>query len=128
MQTQRKGNRAESLARQWLEANGLVFIEKNYSAKTGEIDLVMRESQTLVFVEVRYRKRNHQESLYGGGTLSVDFRKSQKLLRTVRHYLQRRSRTTVAGTMAARIDVVDVSGSLENPRFEWIQNAVGDVD
>jgi len=127
MQTQRKGNRAEQLARIWLEAKGLRFIEKNYAAKTGEIDLIMQDAQTLVFIEVRYRKRNFKQSLYGGGTLSVDHRKQRKLLQTVRHYLQRQSHRTNAGSSIARIDVLDISGSLDNPTFRWIQNAVSEA-
>ncbi len=122
METQRKGNCAEDLARQWLENQGLKYIESNYSARTGEIDLVMQQSSILVFVEVRYRKRNNHQSRYGGAVASVDLRKQRKLIQTARLYLQTRK----LGGLAARIDVLDVSGSLSEPVFEWVRNAIPD--
>ena len=120
METQLKGNRAETLARQWLEAQGLKYVESNYSAKTGEIDLIMQQASTLVFVEVRYRKRNAASSNYGGAVASVDYRKQRKLVQTAKRYLQQRR----LGNLAARIDVVDISGTLEHPVFEWVRNAI----
>lgn len=122
METQRKGNLAESLARRWLETQGLTHIESNYSAKTGEIDLVMQQFSTLVFVEVRYRKRNASASSYGGATASVDLRKQRKLIQTARRYLQQRN----FGNVAARIDVLDISGTLDQPVFDWLKNAIPD--
>lgn len=122
METQRKGNLAETLARQWLETQGLKYVESNYSAKTGEIDLVMQQCSMLVFVEVRYRKRNASDSNYGGAVASVDHRKQRKLVQTAKRYLQQRR----LGSLAARIDVLDISGSLEQPVFDWIKNAIPD--
>ena len=51
----RKGLRFEGLARQFLSARGLKLIESNYRCRFGEIDLIMRDAQTLCFIEVRFR-------------------------------------------------------------------------
>lgn len=116
-----KGRNAEHRARGYLESQGLVFIEANYRCPPGEIDLVMRDGTTVVFVEVRYRN----DQRYGGALESIDFRKQRKLRATAQHYLQRRHRSA---EVPCRIDVVLVSGPLgrsaNGPRLEWIPNAV----
>ena len=122
METQRKGNCAEDLARQWLENQGLKYVESNYSAKTGEIDLIMQQSSILVFIEVRYRERSNQHSSFGGAVASVDLRKQRKLIQTAQRYLQQRR----LGGLNARIDVLDISGSLSEPVFDWVRNAISD--
>ncbi len=54
-----KGKWAENLAEHYLELQGLTLLERNFSCKGGEIDLIMEQGETLVFVEVRYRKENN---------------------------------------------------------------------
>ncbi|MEK7818844.1 MAG: YraN family protein [Bacteroidota bacterium] len=56
MQTTLLGKRGESLAKDFLEELGYVFVEKNYFYRHGEIDLIYKEKDELVFVEVKYRK------------------------------------------------------------------------
>ena len=51
----RKGLRFEDQARQYLSARGLKLLESNYRCRFGEIDLIMRDAQTLCFIEVRFR-------------------------------------------------------------------------
>lgn len=112
----RKGGRFEQLALQWLEAHGLRLVQRNYRCKLGEIDLVMRERELLVFVEVRFRSRNSQVP----ACETVDHRKQQKLLRTARHFLL--CYPTLAA-LPCRFDVLGISSGSNEPNYEWICNA-----
>ena len=107
-----RGQAAEAQARAYLERRGLAWVEGNYHCRGGEIDLVMRDGDTLVFVEVRYRRGDR----FGGALASIDRRKQARLLHAAAHYLQRR-----AVRAPARIDVVALDG---DGRIEWIQNAI----
>ena len=78
------GQKAENLALRYLQSKGLSLIEKNFSCRYGEIDLVMLHKKVVVFVEVRYRKNTQ----FGTGAETVDYRKQQKLLNTAQYYLQ----------------------------------------
>src|SRR5690606_23522770 len=81
--TQHTGLRAESLAALWLEEQGLEVLDRNLLCRAGEIDLVARDGETLVFVEVRFRG----SSSHGGAAASVNRRKQQRLLRAARYFL-----------------------------------------
>jgi len=78
------GKSAEEFAKQYLQRHGLTLVGQNYRCKYGEIDLIMRDKNTTVFVEVRFRKSQR----YGSGAESVDHHKQRKLLATASHYLQ----------------------------------------
>ena len=65
--TKQTGDAWEAQARRWLEGKGLRFIAANVNERGGEIDLIMREGRTTIFVEVRYRR----SALYGGAAASV---------------------------------------------------------
>ena len=110
------GQRAEDTACRYLEQRGLRLVERNYHGPRGEIDLIMRDRQTTVFVEVRYRRSTR----FGSGAESVDRRKQDKLLATAALYLQCNPQ---AAKTACRFDVVSLS--LENGRetVEWIADA-----
>lgn len=100
------------MACQYLTQSGLKLIEKNYSCALGEVDLIMQDTgNTLVFIEVRYRKN----TLYGGAAASVTKSKQQKLIRTAQHYLQKQRYLP-----ACRFDVIAV----ENNQINWIKNAI----
>ena len=77
------GRQAETRARALLEAAGLAFVAGNVRYRVGELDLVMRDGGTLVFVEVRERRSLR----FGGAAASVDFRKRQRLTRAAQRYL-----------------------------------------
>ena len=83
MSTRELGARAEAVARVHLQRHGLALLQSNYSCRWGEIDLIMRHADAIVFVEVRYRSH----SQFGGGLASIDQRKQRKLVRTARHFL-----------------------------------------
>ena len=78
-----RGNTAETLALEFLNAQGLELLERNFRCRTGEIDLIMRDDATLVFVEVRYRR----SGAYGGAAGSVDRRKQQRVTRAALYFL-----------------------------------------
>ncbi len=112
----RKGGRFEELALAWLQARGLTLMQCNYRCKLGEIDLVMREREVLVFVEVRFRGR----SSHVAACETVDNRKQQKLLRTARYFLVCNPRLA---ELPCRFDVLGISSPQDRPCYEWIRNA-----
>lgn len=114
-----KGRAAEDRARRFLERQGLVCIETNYRCQPGEIDLIMRDNDALVFVEVRYRR----DRRYGGALESIDHRKQRRLRAAAEHYLQRRHR---GRTPSCRFDVVLITGSSAagEEDVDWIANAL----
>lgn len=71
------GTHYENQARHYLERAGLVFKAANVTYQNGEIDLIMRDGDTWVFVEVRFRRN----ALFGGAAASVTYSKQQRLLR-----------------------------------------------
>ena len=115
--TQDSGSAAEALARRHLEQEGLRLLAQNWSCKRGELDLVMLDRDTVVFVEVRYRR--HQA--WGGAAESVDARKRQKLTLAAQHFLQQESRWA---RHPCRFDVIAISANGNHPpQLNWIQNA-----
>ena len=114
--TRAQGRRAERLARDFLQARGLETVCENYSFPGGEIDLIMRDGETIVFVEVRYRKKSD----FGGGAESITLHKQKRVIATARHYLQH---TKGVAHRPCRFDVVAVSNDLEKHDVEWIPGA-----
>ena len=114
----RIGNKAEALALDHLKQQGLSLIEQNYLTKLGEIDIIMLDkiADTLVFVEVRYRKSNN----YGTAIETITRSKQQKLMRTAQQYLQKHP---TYQHFLCRFDVVGVESDLKYPTITWIQSA-----
>lgn len=110
------GDHAEDAACDYLQSQGLKLLERNFLCKRGEIDLVMRQADTTVFVEVRYRQNNR----YGSAAESVDWRKQEKLLATAEHYLQQHPR---AARGACRFDVVALTMQNQQTQIDWIVDA-----
>lgn len=109
------GQQYEQLALQYLQQQGLVLVQQNYQCKAGEIDLVMRDAATLVFVEVKYRA----SSAFGGALAAVSYTKQQKLLRTSRWYLQQHRLSNTP----CRLDVLAIEGSAPY-QYQWLKNAI----
>lgn len=108
-----EGALAEEWAAHYLEKHGLKLLERNYRGRFGEIDLIMQDGITLVFVEVRLRKNTD----FGGAAASIDTRKQQRIIRTSQQYL-----SNLVHTPACRFDAV----LLENARgknVQWLKNA-----
>ncbi|MBJ6415389.1 YraN family protein [Enterobacter hormaechei] len=110
------GDAWELKARRWLEGKGLRFVAANVRGRGGEIDLIMKDGQTIVFVEVRYR----QSSRFGGAAASVTLAKQQKLLQTAHLWLARHNGSF--DTVDCRFDVVAFTGNA----IDWLKNAFGE--
>lgn len=111
-----EGARAEALARARLERAGLRSLAANVRFRGGEIDLVMRDGATVVFVEVRYRRC----AAFGDGAASVDRRKRRRIALAARLYLAGRPDLASA---ACRFDVVTLAGPALSPAIEWLRDA-----
>ena len=110
------GKKAEDTALQYLTQKGLTLITRNYRSRWGELDLIMQEGETLIFVEVRSRIHSN----FTGAAASIDFRKQQKLAKTALIYLQQ-----FPTPPNARFDVValDRQSIQSTQHIEWIKNA-----
>lgn len=111
------GMEAESEALRYLEQQGLNFQARNVRFKGGEIDLVMQDKQTRVFVEVRYRKSNR----YGSALESITYSKQQRLIRAAFLYNQR-----YPTSQPWRIDVISITAKTADSArsIEWLQSAI----
>src|SRR5690606_19781144 len=85
---QTAGREAEAYALRHLQEHGLTLITQNWSCRRGELDLVMLDGDTVVFVEVRYRRH----AGWGGALESVDYRKQEKLTLAAQTFLQSESK------------------------------------
>ncbi|HEY6921999.1 MAG TPA: YraN family protein [Steroidobacteraceae bacterium] len=114
---QRIGQRAEDVAADFLRAQGLEILERNYRRRLGELDIIAREGEVLIIAEVRLRSSNQ----YGGAAASVDGRKQQRLVRAAAQLLQQR---TDLSHLRVRFDVLAVSETgAGSHRVEWLQHA-----
>ncbi|TQV80202.1 YraN family protein [Exilibacterium tricleocarpae] len=104
-----RGDRAEQRAQAYLISQGLQPVTRNYRCKAGEIDLIMRDGEVLVFVEVRLRSA----SRFGAAAATVTAKKQQKIIRTAAFFLQahRLTETTRCRFDVIAFDVVDSAGS-----------------
>lgn len=108
---QSQGRDWEQTALRYLKRQGLSFIEANFTCKGGEIDLIMRDGDTLVFVEVRQRAVGH----YGGAAASITPAKIRRLVRAAQVYLLRFPRLP-----PCRFDVIAIDGE----ELTWLRNAI----
>jgi len=114
---QRIGEQAEGIAADFLRAQGLRILERNFRRRLGELDIVALDGDVLVIVEVRFRASNR----YGGAAASVDGRKQQRLIRAAAQLLQRRDDFS---HFRVRFDVISVSETgAATPGVEWFQHA-----
>ena len=115
--TQLSGQAAEALARQHLERCGLRLLAQNWRCRRGELDLVMLDADTVVFVEVRYRRH----AAWGGAAASVDARKRDRLATAATLFLQQEARWA---KHPCRFDVIAINANGSTAtRLDWIQNA-----
>ena len=103
------GRDAEARALAFLQQQGLTLIEKNFRCRAGEIDLIMHDVQTLVFIEVRSRKNQR----FGGAAASVGPVKQQRLWRSASFYLLKFPKPP-----ACRFDLVAIDGN----DLRWMKN------
>ncbi|AWB54668.1 YraN family protein [Pasteurella multocida] len=109
-----QGARFEYQARLFLESKGLQFVAANQSFSCGELDLIMRDQDTLVFVEVRQRKN----AVFGSAVESVDWKKQKKWLNAASLWLAQQNRSLE--DTDCRFDLIAFGKTTQN--LEWIIN------
>ena len=105
------GDAGEDAALAHLQKHGLVLVERNFNCRGGELDLIMRDGATVVFVEVRRRA----SSAYGGAAATIGRAKQARLLAAANTWLQRYRMPP-----ACRFDIVAIDGGL----LSWLRNAI----
>ena len=106
-----RGNAAENLALDFLANQGLMLVTRNFLSRAGEIDLIVKNATTLVFVEVRFRR----DISRGTGAETITHQKMTKIVQTARYFLQNNPHYD---NLDYRFDVVSVSAAIDR-----IQNA-----
>lgn len=114
--SRQRGRLAENVALKYLEDRGLKLVTRNFHASGGEIDLIMREGDAIIFIEVRYRKNSRHHN----PAESIDPEKCRRIINTSQLFLQANRKMTA---LDCRFDVIVLSGPLEKPAVEWINNA-----
>jgi putative endonuclease len=114
------GEMGEKLACEFLGHNGYSIVERNYRCPEGEIDIVARQKDTLVFIEVRTKTSRR----YGGPEESITPVKAARLRTLAAHY----SQSHEGLPEARRIDVVAIQMNRDGQasHIEIIENAVGE--
>lgn len=110
--TAETGALIERQARAFFEERGLRFVAANFRTRFGELDLVMEDGETLVFVEVRYRRGDS----HGGALASVTTHKQQRLLKAAAQFLAQHG----AAHRMVRFDIVGVTGTAAP---QWLRDA-----
>ena len=112
---QQLGEKGEAIAVQQLKKDGYKILETNYLTKLGEIDIIAKDRDTIVFVEVKARRSVH----FGSPKEAVSTQKQKKISLVALYYLK----TTNQMTTKARFDVVAVNLNRDQPWVEIIKNA-----
>ena len=105
-----RGAAAEALAAEFLAQRGVEIIARNYRCRGGEIDLIARDRDMIVFVEVRLRSN----AAFGGAAASITAAKRRRLARAAGHYLAKLGREPPCRFDAILLDALDSS------RIEWL--------
>lgn len=113
--SQLRGDAAEKASVRFLKRQGLAIIETNYRCRYGEIDVIAKDGDHVVFLEVRSRS----DQRYGSAAESVDYRKQQRLISAALHYLAHQLRTE----LPCRFDVIEASANGKGFDINWLKNA-----
>lgn len=109
------GEKGESIAVRYLKKKGYKILEKNYRTKLGEIDIIAKDKDTLVFVEVKSR-RSWQ---FGNPKAAVTPAKQRKISKVALYYLK----TNDCSNAKARFDVVTITATRDKSQIEIVKNA-----
>jgi len=109
------GDQAEQRACQYLQRHGLTLLHRNFHCRGGEIDLIMQHGDSLVFIEVRYRRRTG----FGHAAETVSRLKQGRIIRCAQFYINCHQ----CWGKAARFDVVAIEGERDQMRIDWITDA-----
>jgi len=110
------GQLAENLSCEFLQQQGLDILERNYRCKVGELDIIAKHHDSIVFAEVRFRKN----IAFGNPLETVTLSKQKKLIKAALHYLQRHKNLA---KKPCRFDVISVTIQQNEYQFEWVQHA-----
>ena len=116
MNSRQAGAQWEKTAESFLRSQGLKLLQRNFSSRFGEIDLIMEDEETVVFIEVKYRK----SSQHGSGADAVTFHKQGRISRTASWYLVKNPHR--AGQFC-RFDVISITPRKEAQGINWIKSA-----
>ena len=106
----------EKAAESFLRSNGLKLLQRNFSSRFGEIDLIMEDDKTVVFVEVKYRtSRQH-----GSGADAVTFQKQGRISRTASWFL---AKNPHRAEQYCRFDVISIDALKKDQGIDWIKGA-----
>jgi len=114
-ETKKRGDHAENRALSHLLEQGLTIVERNFRSRRGEIDLVMLDADSLVFVEVRLRNNEN----FGSAAESVTLKKQLRIIQAARLFLQLKAQWS---NHPCRFDVVAISDAPKE-RVDWIKDA-----
>ena len=122
-----KGQYFEAVAVRYLTEKGLTLIEKNFTSRFGELDLIMQSSpDDLIFVEVKFRT----SADYGSGLETITYHKQKKIMTAAKHFLNRHKQFQQRPTRFDVLAISPKSPQSEPPswEFDWIVNAfdIGD--
>lgn len=112
---QQYGRKGERKAANHLRRSGYRILEKNYRCLYGEIDIIARQKDTLVFVEVKARSTDR----FGDGKAAVSRSKQRKISQVALHYLKTHRHLD----QKARFDVVAICGAGADMTIDWVRNA-----
>lgn len=105
------GSIGEDMAVEFLKSHGVKILERNYQNRFGEIDIIGREDNTLLFIEVKYRKNES----FGYPLEAVGFAKREKIRKMARFFLNENHYYHYN----IRFDCIGIIGS----QIEWIKGA-----
>lgn len=114
LNNQLKGKKGESLAKNFLIKKGYTVVDTNFRAKTGEIDIVAKKNETIVFIEVKSRSTLS----YGYPYEAVGYKKQQKIINTAQYYILLHK----LSTFNYRFDIIEVFLN-QSYRINHIENA-----
>lgn len=100
----RIGNQQETKVQEYLQIHGYEIVARNFYTKHGEIDLIAKKDDYLVFIEVKYRA----DERFGAPEAAVDFRKQRKIIAAAQYYLYK---NRIPFDTPCRFDVAGVIGN-----------------
>ncbi len=124
MQGTHKGRHFEQLGKNWLQQQGLLEVAQNFHCRGGEIDLIMRQGETLCFIEVKYRN----SSGFGGAAYSIPRAKQRKIIQAALVFLQKNKPYRNQPYRFDALLITPAQSTKKEPRFDWIPGAFSGED
>lgn len=106
------GNIGEEIAQNYLLRQGCIILHRNYYSRFGEIDIIAQHRDSIIFVEVKYRKNEH----FARAVEAITPAKQEKMLKTIESYLQ-----AFPTPNPLRIDLITIIGQ-EPYKIDWLHN------